>query len=66
MTVQVEVDPMIGATSFGTAEKLTVEAPRGRKIVDRKGQVKWRNAHAVARCFRAPLLSTLSSQPNCR
>ena len=37
VTVEVEVDPMVGASSLATAEQPPVEATRGGEIVDWKG-----------------------------
>jgi hypothetical protein len=45
MAVEIEIDPAAGAATFAAAEKVTVEAPRGGKIVDRKGKVKRRKGH---------------------
>ena len=47
MAVQVEVDPILGASSFRAAEKLAIETPCLGKIVDREGQMKWRQRHAL-------------------
>ena len=54
VAVEIEIDPMVGAAAFGAAEQFAVEAPRGGKVVDRKGEVEGRKAHcAVSHCHCA-------------
>jgi hypothetical protein len=45
--VEVEIDPPGRAPPLRTAEQLAVKPARGREIVDRKGEMKRRQAHAV-------------------
>jgi len=65
MTVQIEIDPMLGAPSFRAAEEIAVEAAGGGEIVDRKGQVKRLKSHDRIDASPGPLLSRLSSRLNC-
>ena len=53
VAVEIEVDPMVGAASLRAAEQLAVEAPRGGKIVDRKGEMERRQGHAPTLSLRA-------------
>jgi len=61
--VEVEVDPLLRAAPFATAEKLAVEAPRGGEIVDRKGKMEGRQAHAIALRGAAPLVEAFVNPP---
>ena len=45
MTPQIEINPVIGASPFGTAEQLAVETAGGGEIVNREGKVKGRKCH---------------------
>ena len=45
MPVEIEIDPVLGATPFRTAEDAAVEAPRRPQVVDRKSEMEWTEAH---------------------
>ena len=45
---QVEIDPMIGATSLRTTEELTIKMARRRKVVDWEGEVEGPECHTGA------------------
>ena len=45
MPVEIEIDPVLGATPFRTAEDAAVEAPRRIQIVDRKCEMEGMEAH---------------------
>ena len=45
MAVEVEIDPMVGASAFRAPEQLAVKGPRSREVVDRKGEVERRHGH---------------------
>jgi hypothetical protein len=47
VAVEIEIDPMLGAAAFGAAEQLPVKAARGGEVVDRKGEMERRQAHAA-------------------
>ena len=50
MAVQVEVDPVIGAPPFSTAEQAAIESARRRQIVDREGEMKgWKRHRSFVR-----------------
>jgi hypothetical protein len=53
MTVEVEIDPMVGASAFRTTEQPSVESARGAEVVDRKGQVEGREVHDRTRLNRS-------------
>ncbi len=40
MTVEVEIDPMVGASTFGAAKQIAVEATSGGEVVDGKGEME--------------------------
>jgi len=42
---EVEVDPLVGAAAFGTAEDGAVEVAGAGEVVDREGDVKWGEGH---------------------
>lgn len=44
---EVEVDPVLGGAAFAQAEDFAVEAPGGRQVVDRDGEVEGHQAHGV-------------------
>ena len=44
--VEIEVDPVIGRSPFGTAHHPPVEIARGGEIMDRKGEVEGAQRHA--------------------
>ena len=48
VAVEIEIDPMLGASAFGAAEQLAVEAARRGEVIDRKGEVEGRQAHAAS------------------
>ena len=62
MPVQIEIDPLVGAASLGAAEQLAIELPRGSEIVDRKSQVKRRNAHHPPLRGIGPIVETFVSR----
>ncbi len=37
---KIEIDPPVAAPAFGASKNLAVEMPRGREVVDRKGDMK--------------------------
>jgi len=43
--VKIEIDPMIGAAPLGAADQFAIEAPRGREVIDREGEVERRQRH---------------------
>ena len=45
MAIEVEIDPMIGASPLRTAEKIAVESTRSGQIVDGKGEMERRQCH---------------------
>ena len=45
VAAKIEIDPMISAAPFGTAEDLAVKMPGGGQIVDRKSEMKRGKAH---------------------
>ena len=45
MAMKVEIDPVIGTSSFRAAEQVTIEATRCRKIIDGKGEMERRKCH---------------------
>jgi hypothetical protein len=53
VAAQVEIDPVVGASSLGAAEQFDVEPPRSGNVVDRKGVMERRKAHVSALSFPA-------------
>jgi hypothetical protein len=47
VTIEIEIDPLFGASSFGTTEQSAVEAPGGREIVDGEGEMERRHGHGL-------------------
>jgi hypothetical protein len=47
VAAKIEVDPLLGTSSFGAAQEFAVKAARGIEIVDWEGEVKRRKAHSV-------------------
>jgi hypothetical protein len=45
VTVEIEVDPVVGAAAFGAGEDGAVEVARGVEVVDWEGDVKGLNRH---------------------
>lgn len=45
VSMEIEVDPIPGASPFAATEQATVEAARGAQIVNRKGKMERRQAH---------------------
>ena len=45
MAVEVEIDPMLGASPFRATKHLSVEAARGGKVVDRESEMERRKRH---------------------
>ncbi|SBV34318.1 protein of unknown function [uncultured Sphingopyxis sp.] len=57
VAVEIEVDPVGGAASFGTAENRSVEMARGIEVIDGKGDVKGGEVgHAPSFAAPAPLM----------
>jgi len=50
MPVQVEIDPMLGASPFGAAQEPSVKATCCGQIVDRKSKVEGSKAHGGIEC----------------
>lgn len=48
VATQVEIDPLVCAAPFRTAQKLPVEPPRGSKIIDGEREMERRQAHATS------------------
>ena len=46
VAVQIEIDPVTGASPLRAAEQVAVESPRRGKVVDRDCEMEWRQAHA--------------------
>ena len=65
MPVQVEIDPMLGASPFGAAQQSSIEATCSGQIVDRKSKVEGSKAHGSIECGPPGFLSRLSSRLNC-
>jgi hypothetical protein len=53
VAMEVEIDPFFRASSLRTAQQLTVKAPRGGKIIDRKGEMEGRQGHSRGMSLRA-------------
>jgi hypothetical protein len=47
VAVEVKIDPILRAPSLRATEQAAVEAPRGIEIVNREGEVEWRQGHAL-------------------
>lgn len=48
VAMQIEIYPLVCATSFRAAEKLAVEPPRGSKVINCEGEMERRQAHATS------------------
>jgi len=48
MSIEIEIDPMVGAAPFGASEEVAVKAPRSAQIVDREGKMERRQCHRPA------------------
>jgi len=48
MPVEVKIDPMLGASALGAAEKLAVKGARCGQVVDGERQVKRGQCHRLA------------------
>ena len=42
---EIEIDPMLSASTFAAAEQFAVKVAGGGKVVDRKGKVERRHGH---------------------
>ena len=52
MAEKVEIDPVGTGTPLGTAQHVTVKGARGGKVVNREGDMKWRQAgHGGESCI---------------
>jgi hypothetical protein len=49
MAVKVKVNPLRAGAAFRETENLTIEIPRGGKVVDRDGEMKRRKTHRYIR-----------------
>jgi hypothetical protein len=47
VTVEVEVDPFLSASTFGTAEQISIEAARCGEVVDREGEMEGGASHSL-------------------
>jgi hypothetical protein len=63
MTIEIEIDPVVGAPPFGAAEQLAVEAARSGKIVDGKGEVEGRKDHGPALLGHSALVEAFVGPP---
>jgi hypothetical protein len=45
MAIEVEIHPLFAGTALREAEHVTVEMPRGRKVINRDSEVERRKAH---------------------
>jgi hypothetical protein len=39
-SVEVEIDPVVGASAFGTTEQPAIESASGAEVVDGKGEME--------------------------
>jgi hypothetical protein len=63
VTIQVEVDPFVGATSLPAAEQLAIKAASSGEIVDWKGEMERRQAHAPALRRRRGIVEAFVERP---
>jgi hypothetical protein len=47
MSEEIEIDPVIGAPTFGASKEFAVKAARCTKVVNWECEVEWRQAHFV-------------------
>ena len=45
VAVKIEVDPLLGASSFRAAQDLAIKAARRIEIVDWESEMEWRQRH---------------------
>jgi hypothetical protein len=63
VTVEVEIDPMFGASALGAAEQIAIEAARGVEVVDRKGEMEGWRVHGAALLWPPAIVEAFVKSP---